>query len=151
MAYELIIEEKLNQNYQGHAEWCNWEFIVALPDQMGTIWTAKQALNAHIAELQKQDAIILEYRMWEDKEPTWETKYYIEVVSSASPIFWTPIIIGVLVILAIVATYFAIKESGDIVEYIGESSPVTLPLLALGGIALCTIVGIFLVRRGKHE
>jgi hypothetical protein len=149
MAWELILDEKKNQNYRGKAEWCNWELTVALPDQMGSSWTAQQALNAHIEELQKQDAIILEYRMWEDASPTFETHYYFEVVSSASPIWWTPIIVGVLAILAIVATYFAIKATGDIVEYIGEAAPVAIPLLAIGAIAALTVLGIALVRRQR--
>lgn len=149
MAWELILDKKFNQNYRGHAEFCDWEFRVNLPDQVGATWTAQQSLNAHIEELQKQGAIILEYRLWEDKSPTWHTDYYVEVVSSASPLWWNIIIVGVLAILALVVGYFMIKKTGDIVEYVGEAAPLTLPLLAIGAIGLVTIVLVFLVRRDK--
>lgn len=149
MAWELVLNKKLNQDYRGPAEWCHWTFTVNLPDQMGTIWTAKQSLNAHIEKLAEEGSIILEYRLWEDREPTWTTDYYVEVVASASPIWWTPIIIGVLVILAIIATYFVIRETGEIAEYIGEAAPVTLPLMAIAVIGALTIAGIYLVRRER--
>lgn len=149
MAWNLILDKKFNQNYRGKAEWCDWTFTVNLPDQVGATWTAQQSLNAHIEELQKQGAIILEYRLWEDKSPTWHTDYYVEVVSSASPLAWMAIIIGVIAIIGLLITYFMIRETGDIVEYIGEAAPITLPLLAIGAIGLVTIALAFLVRRDK--
>jgi len=152
MAWDLILDKKFNQNYQGHAEFCDWTFRVNLPDQAGASWTAQQSLNAHIEELQKQGAIILEYRLWEDKSPTWHTDYYVTVVSSASPLAWMAIILGVIVIIGLLVTYFAIRETGDKIEYIGEAAPITLPLLAIAGIGVVTIGLIWLVRReGPRE
>lgn len=150
MAWDLILEEHLNQTYKGKAEYCYWSFSVNLPDQVGATWTAQQSLNAHIEELQKQGAIILEYRLWEDKSPTWHTDYYVKVVSSASPLAWMAIIIGVIAIIGLLITYFAIQETGDIVEYIGEAAPITLPLLAIGAIGLVTVVLVVLLRRDKR-
>lgn len=147
MAWELVMNKRLNQSYRGSAEWCHWEFRVNLPDQMGTIWTAKQSLNAHIEELEKQGSTILEYRLWEDKAPTWTTNYFVEVIASASPLWWNVIIIGVIALLGIIVTYFVIKETGHIAEYIGGVAPGAIPLLALAGIAAATIIGVYLIRR----
>lgn len=151
MAYQLIMDEKFNQSYRGKAEWCHWSFKAQMPDQLGTRLIAEKTLNSHINELKKQGCQILEYRMWEDREPMWETYYYIEVVATASPIVWTPIIVAVLVILALIIVYFITKKTGEIVEYVGETAPATFPLLAIAAIGAITVVGIFLVRRGKTE
>jgi uncharacterized integral membrane protein len=150
MAWEKILDKKLNQTYRGKAEYCDWSFTVNLPDQVGASWTAQQSLNAHIEELQKQGAIILEYRLWEDKSPTWSTDYYVQVVSSASPIAWMVIIIGVLAILALVATYFVIHETGNIVEYVGEKAPFAISATALA-ILGAVVIAFIVVVRGKKQ
>lgn len=149
MGWDLILEEKLNQSYQGKAEFCYWTFTVNLPDQVGASWTAKESLNAHIEELQNQGAVVLEYRLWENKEPTWTTDYYVQVVSTASPIIWAAVVIGVIALLALVVTYFIIHETGVIIEYIGEKAAITLPLIAIGFISLCGVVALYLIKRGK--
>jgi hypothetical protein len=151
VAYELIMSEKFNQSYRGKAEWCHWSFKAQMPDQMGTRLIAEQTLNSHIAELEKQGCQILEYRMWEDRSPMWETYYYIEVVATASPIWWTAIILAALAILALIIVYFITKKTGEIVEYVGEKAPATFPLLAIAAIGAFAVAGIFLVKRDKTE
>jgi len=146
MAWEKILDEKFNQDFHGKAEWCNWSFTVNLPDQAGARWTAQQSLNAHIEELEKQGCQILEYRLWEDKSPTWSTDYYVQVVSTASPIFWMIVVVGVLVILAIVATYFVIHETGTVIEYVGEKAPLAIPIMAVAILGTVIIAGIFITR-----
>lgn len=148
MSYELVYSKKLNQSYRGHAEQCSWTFTVNKPDQLGSYWTAKESLEAHIEELQKQGAIILEYYLWEDKAPTWSTDYYCRVVSSASPLPWGLIILGVLALLALLVTYYVIKEVKDIVRYIG---PVGTTMMWVVGIAGVTILGVLLLTRGKPK
>ena len=143
MAWQLVKSERLNQSYKGKAEKCTYTFTVNLPDQLGTRWTAEQSLDAHIEELAKQNSIILEYKLWEDKEPTWTTDYRVELVASASPLRWNLIIIGVLALLALIAVSWTIHEVKDIAEY----SPAAVPLLALALIAIATVVGVYLVRR----
>ena len=144
MAYKLIMNKKFNQNYRGKAEWCHWEFTVNMPEQVGSRIVAEQSLNGHIDELENQGCEILEYRMWEDATPLWETNYYVEVVATASPIWWTGIIIAVIAAIAVIGllvTLWIIRETGDILEY---APSFTLPLLAMAAIGALVVGGILL-------
>ena len=147
MAWNLIVDQKMNQGYQGHAESCDWKFMVPLPDQVGAQWIADRIVNAHVEELAEQNAKLLELRVWEDTSPTWNTEYYVQTVSTASPLYWSVIIVGVLVILALAGASYILLKIEDIVKYIGEKSPMTLPLMAIAAIGAITVAGIYLVRR----
>lgn len=145
--WNLIVDEKYNQTFQGHAEKCTYTFSLG-PEQIpGTGWAAQQIANSHVNELAKENSQLLELRMWEDTSPTWTTDYCVEVVATASPLWWNVIIIGVLVLLIGVAIYFTIERTEDIVEYVGEKAPGALPLMAIAGIGALVLVGIYLVRR----
>ena len=153
MAYQLAYSEVLNQDYRGHASQCSYTFAVNKPDQLGALWTAKEHLGAHIAALQEQGAIILEYYLWEDKAPTWRTDYYCRIVSSASPLIWWQIILFVVSLIGLVlVTTPLIKEIKDILEYGGKGLTSAMQWGALATIAIATVAGIYLVkRRPKKE
>ena len=148
MAWNLIVDDKKNQDYEGPAEKCVYTFNLG-PDQIpGTAWAARQIINAHVEELADQNSQLLELRVWEDTTPTWQTNYYVEVVATASPLFWNLIIGGVLAILFVIAIYFTIKEIKNITQYIGDNvSPVTTNIALILGIGVVAIVGIVLWRR----
>jgi hypothetical protein len=151
MAYQLIKSEKFNQNYHGKAEWCQWEFQVNMPEQVGSQIVANQTLNGHIDELEKQGCQILEYRMWEDASPTWTTQYYIEVVATASPIAWVPIILAVLAIvtlLGLLVAWYMLKGNGNIEEYPdgggngGEEKNFDWVWWAVGGVGVVVLLAL---------
>ena len=147
MAWELIVDKKANQTYEGKAEKCSYRFSL-WPEQIpGVSWTAQQIANAHADKLAEEGSKLLELRVWEDTEPTWTTDYYVEVVATASPLFWNAIIIGVLVLLIGIAIYFSIDKVEEIAEYVGEKAPITIPLMAIAGIGILTLIGISMVRR----
>lgn len=147
MSYQLIVNQKENQDYRGPAEVCTYEFKL-WPEQIPfTRWTAQRIMNAHNDKLAEQNSQLLELRMWEDTAPTWTTDYRVEVVASASPLWWNVIIIGVLVVLAIGGIAYTITQLEDITEYIGEKSPGAIPWMMIAGIAAVTVLGIYLVRR----
>jgi len=141
------MNRKLNQDFRGHAEMCQYGFTVNLPDQLSASWSAQQSLDAHIEELQKQGSIILEYKLWEDKlSGTFTTDYLVEVTASASPLWWSLIIIGVIGLLGILATAWAIHEVKDIAEYSpGLAAGLTLTLAL--GITAALVAGAMLMRR----
>jgi uncharacterized membrane protein YcjF (UPF0283 family) len=146
VAYKLVDSGKFNQNYQGHAERCIYTFTVYMPDQLGAKWTAEQMLNAHIEELQQQGSLILEYKLYEDAAPTFTTDYKVDIIASASPLWWNIIIIGVLALLTIAFTAWAIQGVSDIVEY----SPGAAIGISAAVIAVAAVVGIaVLSRRGE--
>ena len=145
--WNLIVDEKYNQTFQGHAEKCTYAFNLG-PEQIpGTGWAAQQVVDSHVNELAKENSQLLELRMWEDTSPTWTTDYLVEVVATASPLWWNIIIAGVLILLIGVAIYFTIKNVEDIVEYVGEKAPGAIPLMAIAGIGIVALIGIYLVRR----
>lgn len=145
MSYRLIDEKKLNQDYRGHAERCIYTFSVPLPDQLGAKWTAQQMIDAHIEELWQQGSLLLEYKLYEDASPTFTTNYKVDMIASASPLWWNLIIIGVLAILAIAFISWAINGVADIAEY----SPGAAIGISVGVIALAAVAGIYLLQRGK--
>jgi len=142
MSWEMIVNRKMNQAYRGPAELCAYQFSL-WPEQIpGTTWTAQQIVNAHNSALQDEGSILLELRMWEDKEPTWTTDYYVEVVASASPLAWGLIIAAVFVLLLIAGVSFILVK----VENISEYSPAAIPLMSIAAIALFTAVGLYFIR-----
>lgn len=139
MAFQLVMDRRYNQGFQGHAESCLYEFTVNLPDQFGAQWTAEQFVLAHVDQLQSQNSMLLEVRLWEDKmSGTFTTDYRVEVVASASPLWWNLIILGVLAVIAILATAWIIREVRDIAKY----NP---PLAAGITFALFVVAGIIAV------
>jgi len=135
MAYQLVMDRRYNQGFQGHAESCLYEFTVNLPDQLGARWTAEQFIQAHVDQLQSQNSMLLELRLWEDKmSGTFTTDYRVEVVASASPLWWNLIILGVLAVIALLVTAWIIREIRDIAQY---SPPVAaglvLAFIVIGG------------------
>ena len=148
MSWVQIVDRKMNQDFQGHAEQCSYTFSVG-PEQIpGMKQLAQQIIDSHVKKLQEENSKLLELRVWEDTSPTWTSDYYVEVVASASPLFWNLIIGGVLAILFVIAIYFTIKEIKNITQYIGENvSPVTTNIALVLGIGVVAIVGIVLWRR----
>ncbi len=145
MAFQLIKEEFHNQDYRGHAEKCTYTFTVNLPDQLGASWTAERHLNATITELQTQGSRLLEYRLWEDKlSGTWTTDYKCEIVASASPLWWNLIIIGVIGLLSLAVTAWAIQGVSDIVEYGGPAAVIGGTAILIG---ILVVAGIYLMKR----
>lgn len=144
MAYQLVASKKFNQDYEGKAETCLYSFTVPLPDQLGAKWAAEQAIQAHVAELAKQNSFLLEYKLWEDKmSGTLTTDYQVEVTASSSPLYWNLIILGVLALLALIVIGWTIYSIKEIARY----TPQAIPWLTVGAIAILTILGIYLVRR----
>jgi len=148
--YELIINKKYNQDYIGPAERCVYTFSLT-PDQMpGTGWAAQKIVDAHNGELAKQGSRLLEVRMWEDTSPIWTTDYKVEVIATASPLWWNVIILGVLAILIIVAIYFVIVEIENITEYVGgNAGKVGLSVMLIAGIAVAGFLGYAIYKHSK--
>jgi len=142
MAFQLIKEERVNQDYQGHAEACLYTFTVNLPDQMGASWSAEQHMNATITELQQQGSRLLEYRLWEDKlSGTFTTDYQCEIVASASPLWWNLIILGVIGLLTLLVTAWAISSVRDIAEYNpGAAIGISIGMIAIAAVLLVALI-----------
>ena len=147
MAWVKIIDQKLNQDYVGHAEKCTYTFKLGPEQVPGTGWALQQVINSHIEALAEENSLLLELRVWEDTTPTWWTDYYVEVTATASPLWWNIIIAGTLLLLIGIAIWFTIEEVEDIVKYVGEKAPGTLPIMAIAGVGVLVLVGIYLVRR----
>jgi len=148
MAWEKIVDRKLNQEFSGHAELCTYTFSLG-PEQIpGMGWAAEQIINSHVDKLAEENSILLELRVWEDASPTWTTDYYVEVVASASPLWWNLIIGGALILLIGAAIYFTIKEVRNITEYVGEEAGgVGISLMYAAGIGVAALIGIALWRK----
>lgn len=141
MAFKLIDSVKLNQNYRGHAERCIYTFTVAQPDQLGANWTANKILEAHIDELRTQGAILLEYKLYQDAAPTFTTDYKVDMITSASPLFWNLIIIGVLAVLSIIFVKYTIQDVKDIAQYAPQALAIGAgAALLIGAAALVYVV-----------
>ena len=147
MAWEEIVDQKFNQEFVGHAELCEWTFSVPLPEQLGAQWIANRLIDGHIEELQKEGSQLLELTVWEDTSPIEKTHYYVRVVATASPLYWTAIIVGVLIVLVIAGLSYIITKIENIVEYVGDKAPQALSVLPWLGLGIVAVVGIALVRR----
>ena len=147
MAWDKIIDRKLNQEYRGPAEKCTYTFSL-WPDQIpGTGWVAQQIINAHSKELEEQGSALLELKVWEDTEPFWTTDYRVEVIASASPLWWNIIIAGALILLIGLIIYFIIEKVEDIFEYIGDNAPGAIPWMIVAGVGIVALIGIGLWKR----
>lgn len=147
MAFELIAHEKLNQDFNGHAEKCTYRFTVWLPDQFGAAWTAKKMLDGHVDQLRNEGSILLEFKLWEDKlSGTFTTEYKAEITASASPLWWNIIIVGVLAALSILFVSWIIDDVEDIAEY--APGAVTAGVWALAALAVLATVIVIKRRTG---
>ena len=134
MAFELIQSTKMNQGYVGHAEQCTWEFTVPLPEQLAE-WPAQQMIWAHQQVLAAQNARLLELKVYRDVSPDFTTVYKVITTSTASPLFWNLIIIGVLAAVIAIAVAWSITEIKDIPVYVSS-----LWAIGLGAVAVAVIV-----------
>jgi hypothetical protein len=134
----------MNQGYRGHAERCTWEFSIPLPEWGGVAaWTAEQMVNAHISALAEQNAILLELQVYEDISPDFTTNYRVVTTSSASPLFWNLIILGVLAAIIFIAISYTITKVEDIAQYLG---PTAFSSISLGLIAAIILGGVLILR-----
>lgn len=144
MAFQLVKEttEPIAYTFKGKAEKCTYEFST-LPEQVpGEAQLAKTLIDKNARELEAQGVRMLKIRVYRDTEPTWQTNYRVEVWATASPIFWTPIIVGVLAVLALVITWKIIEEVKDI-DWGEIPTEVTVGVPA--AVILVAILGILLV------
>ena len=147
MAYALVYTKVLNQEYRGHAERCSYTFVINKPDQLGARWSAIEHMEAHITALREDGSIVLEYRLWEDKSPTWSTKYYCTVVASASVIAWVGVILLVVALIGLVLVSIPlIREIKDIIKYGGAAAAESIKWTALATIAIATVAGLWLIK-----
>ena len=142
MAWELIIDEKMNQDFVGHAEKATYSFN--LPPGP-TDWIAQQVVDAFADQLAEENSVPLEIRLWKDDSPLFYTSYVGEVVATASPLWWNIIIAGALLAIIAVAIAFTINDVEDITKYIGEVAPGTLPIIAIAGIGLLAFGIVFII------
>ena len=152
MAWEKIVDEKMNQDFVGHAEMCTYTFSLG-PEQIpGTGLARDYIVDSHVKELAKENSQLLELRVWEDVEPTWQTNYYVEIVATASPLWWNLIIGGALILLIGLAIYFTIKEVKDITKYVGDKAGGTgISLMYIAGIGVIALVGLAMWQRGSSS
>lgn len=146
MAYKLVVDQAGISGYVGKAEKCTFEFSTPPEWLPGESWLANRVVNQGIAELRKEGCELLWVKVWRDTGPVWHTDYRVELTATASPLLWTAIIVGVLVILALVVTWRIVSVVKDI-----DWGKAALPVIAGGvSIALLAILGIILVSGGKH-
>ena len=145
MSWVNIVDQKLNQDYVGHAEKCSYYFSLG-PEQIpGTGWAKDFIVNSHVKALRDQGSRLLELRVWEDKAPTWQTDYYVEMVATASPLWWNIIIAGVLLLLIGMAIYFTISKVEDVTKYVGDKAGGTgISLMYVAGIGAIALIGMVL-------
>ena len=113
---QVIVDQATpySQTFQGKAERGTYEFRT-LPEQIpGERWLADQIIQRNSDEIAKQGCHLLHIKVWRDVGPTFYTDYRVEVISTASPVFWTPIILGVLAIMALVISWKLIEVVKDI-------------------------------------
>jgi len=104
MAYVLVKEEKFPEAavYYGPAEVATAVYRIPLPEWTpGTTWIRDRLVAAFETKLREAGATPLELRVWEDTAPTLYTLYKVEVTAHESPIWWTPILLGIIALLGI--------------------------------------------------
>lgn len=147
MAYEKIIDQAGIASYVGKAERCVFEFRTPPEWVPGENWLANNIINKGIAELQNQGSKLLWIKVWRDIKPLWHTDYRVEVTATASPLWWTAIIIGILVIAALVVSWQIISVIEDI-DW-GEAG---VPVTAMSGAVIALVIGgIILIYGGKKK
>ena len=150
--YELIqhTEYPLSKTHVGKAEVCTFEFKL-WPEQIpGTTWLGTKIANAFADQVIKQDAEMLDLKVYEDTTPMFWTNYRIVATSTASPVPWAIIIVAVLAILFIVAITFLIKEIKTI-DW-GEPAEAAIGILVIVlGVAAVAGLGIMLTRKKSRR
>lgn len=146
--YELIqhTEYPLSKTYVGKAEECTFEFKL-WPEQIpGTTWLGKKIADVFADQVAKQDAEMLDLKVYEDTTPMFWTNYRVVATSTASPVPWAIIIVAVLAILFIVAITFLIREIKTL-DW-GEPAEAAIGILAIVlGIGAVAGLGIMLTRK----
>lgn len=159
--YNLIYSKKMNQDYTGPAFQCTYEFEVNKPDQLGTQKTAQDTLNALVQQLEAEGSQVLEYSLWEDKSPTWETKYFAKLVASgyaqteevSSRISGPQLIPIIVVIVAALAVVFAIvvlltvKEVINLPDYVIKPISNAIIWASVAIVALSVVGGTLILKR----
>ena len=161
MAWQKIVDTKMNQDFTGHAEKCIYTFSLGPEQVPGMSMARDYIVNSHVKELAKENSRLLELRVWEDTAPTWQTNYYVEIVATASPLWWNLIIGGTLLLLIGIAIYFTIEKIEDVTKYIGEEAGgVGISLSIVAVISAVALAGLVLWKRkfanprrisGKHR
>lgn len=152
MSWKKIITEKFNQQYEGHAEACEWTFAIPLPKQIGAEALANRMIDGHVQELQKQGSILLELHVWEDSTSLIETQYLVKTVASASPLFWKILIVGVVIAILIIGITWMLIKVEDIVTYIGsESSTAMKWMMYATGAVIILGIGVGLVSLARRK
>jgi len=144
MSFRLISDQTPPVNYVGKAERATYTFRT-MPEQIpGEQWLADQIIQRNREELEQQGCQLLRIRVWRDVSPTWHTDYRVEVTATSSPVFWTPVILGVLVVLALVISWKLLEVVEDI-DWGKIPTPIawSMPILAIAGVLL----GVILLRR----
>jgi hypothetical protein len=141
MAFELFRDQvqPLSSTYNGKWEKCTFEFTT-MPEQIpGEGWLADNLVQKTIEELTTQGCRLLHIKIYRDTAPMLTTKYRVEIWTTASPIFWGILIIGILAVLALVLTWKIIEEiKGTNWGSIPASITWGLPILA-GGVLFLVI------------
>ena len=148
------------ESYRGPAEVCKFHFATG-PEQFGfvTNWIRDRYVGDMLAAVAAQGGKLLRIRLWEDKVPTWQTKYQGEIIADVrgefqfrSPFPWA-IALGAGLIM--IAAYFLVRPVIDSVTRLAWGPAGTdggtiggLPwgLIAIGGLVL---VGIAMTRGKK--
>lgn len=133
--------------YVGKAEQCTFDFKLT-PEQIpGTAWLGTAVAEAIADAVAKQDAEMLDLKIYEDTTPVFWTNYRVIATATASPVPWAIIIPLVLVILFIVALTFLIREVKTI-----DWGKAAVPIAAIWiGIAALVGAGIFLAAAKKKK
>ncbi|MBU1067554.1 hypothetical protein KKE60_07180 [Patescibacteria group bacterium] len=146
--YKLIqhTEYPRGKTYVGKAEQCTFEFKL-YPEQIpGVSWLGIKIANAFADQVVKQDAEMLDLKVYEDTTPMLWTNYRVVATATASPVYWAIIIVAVLAILFIVAIIFLIREVKTI-DW-GKPAEAVIPILAIIlGIGAVAGLGIMLTRK----
>ena len=160
MSYNLIKDQILLPDFQGEATKFTYEFEVSLPDQTPLLdsWLANKCISEHNRSLAEAGTQLIRIRVWEDKAPTWSTRYQVEciaagygseeAISSKISVAWLiwAAIIGALALLAAFITYKILLVVDHIVNYIPKFAW-NLAAVALVGLVA---IGAILVLKPKN-
>jgi len=117
MAYELVKNVRYEpeaSRYRGKAELCTFSFKLGPEQLFFTRWLAERIVDAFKSVALGKGAKPLALKMWEDKAPTWWTNYKVTLIAHASPIWWAPIIAGILAVLGLVGIGYIVHEVKEI-------------------------------------
>ncbi len=149
MAFQLMKDqiEPISKTYTGKWEKCTYEFTT-MPEQVpGESWLADNIISRNSQELTNQGCRMLQIKIYRDTAPALTTNYRVEVWTTASPIFWAILIVGVLAVLALVITWKIIQEiKGTNWGSIPASISWGLPVLGILG---AVVVIMLLRKRGQ--